>query len=181
MNVLVNWDPSVLRLVGNDNNGPYQWMFAGFPDDSAGDGLNNTFEDGNARFDAWSQLFVRAEATPAGLLVTTLEFEALDASPGTTIGILESYGKWSITAVFGGSVPGLNIVGELGSITIAVGTTDGDVDGDGDVDLSDLTLMLRAFGTCSGDAYYDPNADFDGDNCITLNDVTVLLRNFTGS
>jgi hypothetical protein len=52
------------------------------------------------------------------------------------------------------------------------------VDGDGDVDLGDLAGLLAAYGTCEGDAGYNPDADFDDDDCIGLGDLAVLLGNY---
>ena len=54
----------------------------------------------------------------------------------------------------------------------------GDVDGDLDIDLNDLAAMLAAFGTCDGDADYNPNADFDNDQCVGLSDLATLLAAF---
>jgi hypothetical protein len=54
----------------------------------------------------------------------------------------------------------------------------GDLDGDGDVDISDLTLLISAFGSCASDANFDPDADFNADGCIGLADLTILLSNF---
>lgn len=54
----------------------------------------------------------------------------------------------------------------------------GDVDGDLDVDLGDLSALLAAFGSCAGDAVYNPNADFDGDDCVGLSDLSTLLSVF---
>lgn len=56
----------------------------------------------------------------------------------------------------------------------------GDVDGDGDVDLSDLAALLAAYGTCSGDAGYLSAADFDGSGCIDLSDLAILLATYGG-
>ncbi len=51
----------------------------------------------------------------------------------------------------------------------------GDLDGDHDVDLSDLGVVLSAYGSCSGDAGYVAAADFDESGCIDLSDLGVTL------
>lgn len=57
-------------------------------------------------------------------------------------------------------------------------TCPGDVDGDGDVDLEDLTLLLSSFGTCVGEPGYNPSADLVPSGCIDLDDLTTLLSAF---
>ncbi|MFN0135792.1 MAG: dockerin type I domain-containing protein [Phycisphaerae bacterium] len=54
----------------------------------------------------------------------------------------------------------------------------GDVDGDGDVDLTDLAQLLASFGLSQGDAGYIAGADFNGDNVVNLTDLATLLANF---
>jgi hypothetical protein len=51
----------------------------------------------------------------------------------------------------------------------------GDVDGDGDVDLTDLASLLAAYGSSTGDPNYNPNADFDNDGDVDLLDLATLL------
>jgi len=60
----------------------------------------------------------------------------------------------------------------------AVGGLEGDLDGDGDVDLTDLSLMLAAFGSCLGDPGFNPAADLDETLCVELTDLSILLANF---
>ena len=57
-------------------------------------------------------------------------------------------------------------------------TLPGDVDGDGDVDLSDLASVLVSFGLCVGDSGFDPHADFNGSGCVDLADLATLVTNF---
>jgi hypothetical protein len=54
----------------------------------------------------------------------------------------------------------------------------GDVDGDGDVDLNDLALLLSAYGACEGDPNYNPAADIDNSGCVDLTDLAALLSNY---
>lgn len=54
----------------------------------------------------------------------------------------------------------------------------GDVDADGDVDLTDLATLLIAFGSCEGVLTYNADADFNGSGCVELADLAVLLANF---
>lgn len=54
----------------------------------------------------------------------------------------------------------------------------GDVDGDGDTDLSDLATLLGAYGTTAGDPDYEPAADFDDDGDVDLTDLASLLGDY---
>jgi len=54
----------------------------------------------------------------------------------------------------------------------------GDVDIDGDTDLSDLAALLASYGECVGDPTFIPEADFDDDGCVTLSDLAHLLGDY---
>ncbi len=54
----------------------------------------------------------------------------------------------------------------------------GDLDGDGDVDLNDLAILLGAYGACVGDTGYLETADIDGSGCVDLSDLAELLAHY---
>jgi hypothetical protein len=54
----------------------------------------------------------------------------------------------------------------------------GDLDGDGDVDIQDLSALLAIYGLCDGQPGFDPAADFDSSGCIGLADLSTLLANY---
>ncbi len=57
--------------------------------------------------------------------------------------------------------------------TFPAGGVNGDVDGDMDVDFTDLGLLLGAYGTTS-----DLRADFDDDGIVGFDDLGILLGNY---
>ncbi len=54
----------------------------------------------------------------------------------------------------------------------------GDLDGDGDVDLGDLALLLAGYGSCSGEPGYVAEYDLDASGCIDLSDLALILGNY---
>ncbi len=181
LQAIVVWDPDFLRLLGvDDSDSPYDWMLSGFPSDAHADGLNDTFDDGDAYYAALANFGELPEATPEGLLVTTFEFEALAATEGTDVVLLAEYGDYSVTAVYDDEVPGYNIVGDLGSATVEISSAGcvGDIDGDGDTDHSDLGELLAAWCTHEGDPNWNPNADLDGDGHVGHGDLGILLADW---
>ncbi|MCK4872886.1 MAG: hypothetical protein KAS72_09190 [Phycisphaerales bacterium] len=67
--------------------------------------------------------------------------------------------------------------GVRGSIVIAMDHM-GDADFDGDVDQSDLGILLAAYNSTFGTPMYDPQADFDADGDIDQSDLGILLANY---
>jgi hypothetical protein len=118
--VILDWDPAYLALTGVLDNGPYAWLSSSFPNDAGLDGLNNTWLDGDALYLAMAQLGTPAQASPAGLLVTTFQFTALDLTAGTLLSIPASEGSFTNTRVFDGVTPGLEVQGDLGTALITI-------------------------------------------------------------
>jgi len=120
MDVILEWDPAFLSLLGVNNNGPYTWLSSGFPPAAPG-GLNPDHSDGDALYTARSQFPPAAPgmATPAGLLVTTVQFTALAQTPGTLVIIPEDHPDGAETIVVS-EIPGLDVHSSLGSATIRI-------------------------------------------------------------
>lgn len=76
--------------------------------------------------------------------------------------------------LFGGN---FELIGGFWSGVAACGCG-GDVNGDCVVELTDLSLMLIAFGCCDSDACFSTDADVDGDGCVGLPDLAHLLTVF---
>ena len=57
-------------------------------------------------------------------------------------------------------------------------STPGDVDYDGDVDISDLAALLAAYGQCFGEVAYNPAVDFNQSECVELADLAELLGHY---
>ena len=54
----------------------------------------------------------------------------------------------------------------------------GDVDGDGDVDASDLFDLSKAYSSEPGDANWNPDCDFNGDDRVDAADLFDLSKNY---
>jgi parallel beta-helix repeat protein len=57
-------------------------------------------------------------------------------------------------------------------------TVPGDVNGDFRVNMSDVGLLLNAFGSKPGKPNWAPNCDVDSDNKTTMSDIMISLDNF---
>src|SRR3989344_5923263 len=54
----------------------------------------------------------------------------------------------------------------------------GDVDGNGIVNILDFQLLSNSFGRSQGQTGYDARCDFDGSNSVNILDFQVLSNNF---
>lgn len=188
LQILLLWDPAVLELDGNINNGPYEWLDTIFTDDSGLDGLNAPFSgipgnDGDCRLDVFSQLVPPpigpgpAVASPEGLLITTFRFRVLSPSVMTNVMIPDMLGDFTVTGVASGIVAGCDIKGTLGTAQIRTTVEPvfpGDGDGDEDLDLLD-------FGRLQDCSTGHENENLTND-CVAFDfdlDVDVDLEDFS--
>ncbi|MCX7806676.1 MAG: PKD domain-containing protein, partial [Planctomycetota bacterium] len=63
-------------------------------------------------------------------------------------------------------------------VTVKAGTGPGDLNGDGLVNVTDLTIVTSNFGKSSGDPGFDSRADANGDGVVNVMDLTVVTTNF---
>jgi len=65
----------------------------------------------------------------------------------------------------------------LSGVTITVRLM-GDVNGDGRVDMKDIALIARAFGSTPSSPNWNPAADVNGDGVVNMKDIALVARNF---
>jgi hypothetical protein len=129
-----------------------------------------TFESSaHAALDVNMRYWITARSPAQGGSDPVWAWAALDSGPMSLIDHVSSP-EWSNAS--DGAVAAFVVEGTLAR------PHGGDVDGDGDVDLTDLALLLSSFGLCEGDPGFNPDANFDDDMCVTLNDLTFLLSNY---
>ena len=54
----------------------------------------------------------------------------------------------------------------------------GDLDNNGKIDMKDVAIVAKAFGTVPGDARWNPKADLNPDNKIDMKDIAIVARAF---
>ncbi len=150
--VIISWDPDFLQLLGNDTTGAVPLLSSGFPPDDPYN-LNEVVppQDGDGLYVAFAPLGNPVAATPAGILLTTFQFLALDRTLQTTVEILELGGDpEGRTIVFDGTVPNFDVTGTLtgGVVEVVAGSCFADINPNGQVGPGDLALLLGAWGPC---------------------------------
>ncbi|UCC31559.1 MAG: hypothetical protein JSU86_04625 [Phycisphaerales bacterium] len=199
IDAILSWDPGVIELVDKIDDGPYAWLTSSFPNDENIESLNADcgaivfcdpysgmpFNDGDALYQSVMQFPPNPPpyATPHGLLVTTMRFNAPTATPATEIALLEAVGEQS-TIVVDTEDLGADVTGTLESVTLSIAACGswGDFDGDCGVDLVDFK-EFEACLTGPGDTSRGSGcqaADFDDDGDADLRDIGRLQLAFTG-
>ena len=54
----------------------------------------------------------------------------------------------------------------------------GDINGDGIVDITDLTIVAVAYGRFQGEPGYNPDADLNKDGIVDIGDISIVTMNF---
>jgi uncharacterized protein YfaS (alpha-2-macroglobulin family) len=62
------------------------------------------------------------------------------------------------------------------SFLLEPGQVSADLNGDGKVNIVDLTLVAKAWGSHPGDSRWNPQCDLNGDNLINIIDITLVAR-----
>lgn len=84
--VVFTWDPLFLELSETvDNTGAANAFFSGFAPKSL---LNLSLDDGDAMYEHLAVVGIPTLATPAGTLLTTLRFTAIDCTASTAVAII---------------------------------------------------------------------------------------------
>ncbi len=120
LDAILTWDAGSLQLLGAQPSSASSWLLAGLFNDALADGLNNTYADGNAYFQALSQFTTPAMATSAGLHVATLRFRALVPSAAAEARVVSTLGGLSRSRVFQFGQVNKDIVSGLGSVQVKV-------------------------------------------------------------
>jgi hypothetical protein len=108
------WDPIYLDLLGRSQAGAVALLSSGFPSSSWG--LNEVVppQDGDGLYQALANFGQPVWVNQSGVLVTTLQFQALAPTGGTLVDMWTSGGTPAInTLVVDGQVPGLDVTGTL--------------------------------------------------------------------
>jgi len=53
-----------------------------------------------------------------------------------------------------------------------------DVNGDGFIDMADIAIAARAYGSAPGDPHWDPRADINHDDFIDMSDISAIARHY---
>jgi len=119
---IFEWDPGFLDLVGLDGTGGAGLAVADFVT-TGSSGLNesNPPADGDGLFFGYASLGTPIDATPAGTLLTTFQFEALAETPGTALILVPAAGSpVRPTIVFDGVIPNTDVTGVLVGDTVMI-------------------------------------------------------------
>jgi hypothetical protein len=172
------WDPSKLTLLGTTQTGAVPLLASYFPAPNVDTtGINEAAvpQDGTALHYAIANFGAPVQVSTTGVLVTTFRFRVkAPFQQGALVDLLPdlTVNQRADTAVYDGTVPGLDVLGER--IPAVIVQRPGDLDGSGSVDGTDLAVMLSGWGT-------NPGGDVTGDGVTNGEDLALLLASWGSS
>ena len=194
LDAILSWEAPFLELLGvATRNAGYNWLFIGFPidQDDINDGTSDPpigvpANDGDAICKALGQPGNPAAAGRDDLIVTTLQFRALQQTSGTTVSFLPSAGQFGLTRVFGIDGRQDDITGDISAtatVVIVQSTCFADFDHNGQVDAFDLAVLLGSWDSCPDPCVPEEPSetcptDLDLDCNVGPFDLALLLGNW---
>ena len=172
------WDPAKLTLLGTTQTGAVPLLASYLPAPNVDTtGINEAAvpQDGTALHYAIANFGSPVQVGTAGVLVTTFRFRVkAPFQQGALVDLLPdlTVNQRADTAVYDGTVPGLDVLGSR--IPALITQRPGDLDGSGIVDGNDLGIMLSGWGSSTSN-------DVDGDGTIDGNDLGILLASWGSS
>jgi hypothetical protein len=127
---------------------------------------------------AYDWIYLVGAATPAGRLVLDFSDDALGDAAGTYHFLRAENGiagNWSTVEYVGIDPARVVLHPELGQFIVAAAGCDADLNGDGQVTLADLAILLSNFGD---NAAAPGDGDIDGDQSVSLADLAFLLSRY---
>lgn len=172
------WDPSKLTLLGTIQTGAVPLLASYFPApnvDTTGINEASVPQDGTALHYAIANFGAPVQVSTSGVLVTTFRFRV--KAPFQQATVVELLPDLTVlqradTAVYDGTVPGLDVLGSR--LPALVTQRPGDLDGSGIVDGNDLGIMLSGWGSSTSN-------DVDGSGTVDGNDLGILLASWGAS
>lgn len=175
---ILNWDTNYVQLIGVDNTGAANWLTSGFLGEPYD--LNTSLTDGDAMWIALAPLGSAnsVPCTPAGTLLTTLRFQALTPTvPTTAITIASLDGNpQGRTIVYDGLIPNHDITGTLDQVSLTVSSCAGDANGNGQVNIDDLFIVINGWGPCPVAMPTCCNGDQNGTGQVNIDDLFIVIN-----
>jgi hypothetical protein len=172
---ILDWNPKDVELMGLTTTGSVPMMSSYFPSPNADyTGINELAvpKDGDALYYAIANFGSPVSTAGLGAQVVTFRFKILRPFASTTIAMLPSL-TIEQAAVYDGTVPGLDVVGDLVPATLEQEPElPEDLDGDGIVGAGDLSVVLSSWGAGGGPA------DIDGNGVVDSEDLARLLSSW---
>jgi hypothetical protein len=172
---IIRWDPSQLEFMGISTAGSVPLLNSYLPSPASDyTGVNELAipKDGDALYTALANFGSPVAVSATGVQVTTFRFKVrTNFVGGSTVEIVPTLTIRSRadSAVYDGTVPGLDVIGDLTPAVITIAPpVFGDLDGDRIVNGRDLATLLGQWGT-SG------SGDLSGNGVVGGEDLALVL------